>query len=458
MTSSSREYGIAFHAKPGQTPTGDKKMQRGKIAAIAIVKNEQDVIEPFIRHNIRFVDHLIIMDNGSVDNTMPIMKKLAGEFPNMLTVSDDSFGHTQAERMTRLMNRSQEIFPADFVVLLDADEFIDCSDADSFAVALARIPPGGFGAIVWSTFVLTPIMLNSEKYEKDPLRTMIWRRRVEWEPNYKAIIRLDCKPAEGVLIGQGNHNVYAADNSELLNYVHLPNVKLHHYPVRSREQLTAKAVIGWMAYLAKDPLAASHPLNHGFHRRDIFERIANGKPIDDSLLCEISILYSQNPRVVNWDEDVVKCSPLEFERRYSTGRALDAMQLIARSWQQSIVGNAIKVAENLVAAGRTREATEYLKKAIAQEETADLCNALAALQYKIGDVKEAEQGFLHALELDKTNRHAAVNLGFLLFTQGRIKEGTPLFQQHLRTITEEEKRAMHQLKKQWRAQTASVPD
>jgi hypothetical protein len=31
-----------------------QKERHSRIAAIAMVKNEQDIIEPFVRHNIRF--------------------------------------------------------------------------------------------------------------------------------------------------------------------------------------------------------------------------------------------------------------------------------------------------------------------------------------------------------------------------------------------------------------------
>ncbi|MCL2877457.1 MAG: HAD-IA family hydrolase [Acidobacteria bacterium] len=451
----SSEKGSTIPVESDQSPTGEIKRQRCRIAAIAMVKNEQDIIEPFVRHNIRFLDHMMVLDNGSVDDTRPILKKLNAEFSNLMVVSDDSFGYTQSERMTLLLNRSQAIFPADFVVLLDADEFICCTDPASFADVLARIPSGGFGMVAWSTFVLTPKMLSSlGKDEEDHFRAMTWRRRVEWEPYHKAIVRLDGNSAADVLITQGNHSVCSA-RGVVLAHVFLPELKLCHYPVRSREQLIAKAVVGWMAYLAKDPLASLN--SAGFQWRDNFQAIANGAYIDDSVLCEASILYSQSPRNVNWDEDVIQePNQLVYERRYSTGRSMDAIQLIVRSWQQSIAGPATKVVERLITAGRTAEAIAYLDATIAQEETSDLWNAWAALQHKGGAMKEAERGFRRALELDKTNRQAAVNLGFVLFSQGRLKEGAPLFQQHERTLTEEEKSAMLKLAEQWQPQDTSI--
>ena len=436
--------------------------RRSKIAGIAMVKNEQDIIEPFVRHNIRFLDRLMILDNGSVDDTRLILRKLAAELPTLTVINDDSFGYTQSERMTLLLNGSQTFFPADFVVFLDADEFINIPGETSFDSELARIPSGGFGLIAWTTFVLTPQIINSTEYEEDPLRAMTWRRRVEWEPFYKAIIRLDGNSAEGVVIAQGNHYVMSAGGAVLKNIL-LPELKLYHYPVRNRKQLISKTVVGWMAYLAKDPLAICS--NAGFQWRDTFERIAKGETIDDNTLCESSILYAQSQRAINMEKDIIQDlagnpeNPekglVVYERRYSSGLSMDVLQLIARSWHQSIVGPATKVAERLSNAGCTKEAISYLEAAIKQDETADLWNAWATLKHKCGAVKDAEQGFRHALKLDEANRDAAVNLGFVLFSQGRIKEGLPLFQQHEQTLTEEEKKAMSRFAEQWRPQDAS---
>ena len=337
----SPEKKFPFHSESGETPTRAARQQGGGIAAIAMVKNEQDIIEPFVRHNIRFLDHLMILDNGSVDDTKLILKKLAVEFPNLMVVSDDAFGYTQSERMTDLLQQSQTIFPADFVLLLDADEFIHGVDPASFTNVLARVPPGACGKVAWCTFVLTPEIVSSlGQDQNDTLQVMTWRRRVEWQPFYKVIIRLDGAAAAGLVIAQGNHSIRSADGASLA-YVALPEIKLCHYPIRSREQLIAKTVVGWMAYLAKDPLIARS--NQGSHWRENFERIANGEPLEDSALCQASLLYAQSPRAVNWDEDVVH-DPigLVYERRYSTGQAMDAMQLIARSWQESIAGSAEK--------------------------------------------------------------------------------------------------------------------
>ena len=52
------------------------------ITAVTGCKNEQDIIEPFVRHTLRFCDQLIILDN-SLDDSKRILDQLAVEFPQL---------------------------------------------------------------------------------------------------------------------------------------------------------------------------------------------------------------------------------------------------------------------------------------------------------------------------------------------------------------------------------------
>ena len=92
--------------------------------------------------------------------------------------------------------------------------------------------------------------------------------------------------------------------------------------------------MGWMSNLARDRNARSSGV--AWQKRDKVDRIAGGDPIDDATLCEISLLYVQPPRPVDWESDVVTEVPqVEYIRPYSTGKAMDALQLIARARMQS---------------------------------------------------------------------------------------------------------------------------
>lgn len=452
-------------------PRNREREQGRAIAGIAMVKNEQDIIEPFVRHHIAVVDRLFVVDNGSVDDTRRLLASLREEFPNLTVLDDVTFGYTQSEKMTALLRRCQSAFPADYVLPLDADEFLDAPGREFLLGELEKIPRGGFGLLPWSTFVLTPSLASAPA--ADPMETMTWRRRAEAPQYYKAVLRLDRGPADAIVIEQGNHSARSVGGNPLPSVL-LPGLRLCHFPVRSRDQLIAKCVVGWMAYLAFDPHAAQR--GQGLQWQVNFERIARDGGIDANSLAEASMLYAQPPRPVDWDADVVQdsvrfCSP----RRYSTGQPLGAMELIARSWAQAMAalhtesranGNARvaatpvsspapsactsaaaedspgEAAERLLRIGKPKEAVALLDAALARGETAELWNDWATVQCGSGNARAAEEGYRRALRLEANHRQAAVNLGLFLLSQGRLAEGAAFLRPHESTLTGEEREAL----------------
>jgi glycosyltransferase involved in cell wall biosynthesis len=120
-----------------------------RIISLSMVKNEQDIIEPFARHNLAFLDAMIVMDNGSDDETRRILAELMRELPGLVVTDDPAFGYNQAERMARMLAAAQSVYRADYVLFLDADEFIDASSRAEFEAALTKIPAGGLGLVLW---------------------------------------------------------------------------------------------------------------------------------------------------------------------------------------------------------------------------------------------------------------------------------------------------------------------
>jgi SAM-dependent methyltransferase len=305
-----------------------------RIISLSMVKNEQDIIEPFIRHNARFVDFMIILDNASLDETRRIALDCARELGTIIVADSEEFGYTQAERMTRLLHYCQTAFFADFVLLLDADEFIGSADRQTLELALDRIPQGGAGLIPWRTFVLTPE--DVVRATEDPPRSMRWRRTTESPVFEKIVLRLDGVNRPHISIGQGSHWARAADGAAL-PAIQLEGIELLHFPVRSRNQFVAKSVVGWMAYLVKDPDARKKV--YGRHWQMAFDRIAHASAMpSDEEVCEISMCYAQTRARVEWRADAVEEEPpFDYSRRYSKGDFADPIALIARSWERSLL-------------------------------------------------------------------------------------------------------------------------
>lgn len=90
-----------------------------KLALFAFVKNEVDIIESFLSHHINMFDDITIIDNGSTDGTIDIIKKY-----DVTLIRDNSSFNEKGKICTDIMNQNN----CDILFPLDADEKIIYDD------------------------------------------------------------------------------------------------------------------------------------------------------------------------------------------------------------------------------------------------------------------------------------------------------------------------------------------
>ena len=73
-----------------------------ELIGIALVKNECDIIEAFVRYNLRILDGLVILDHESSDNTRAILGRLQDEGLPLAVLSGDEAPLRQAQRTNLL--------------------------------------------------------------------------------------------------------------------------------------------------------------------------------------------------------------------------------------------------------------------------------------------------------------------------------------------------------------------
>lgn len=107
--------------------------------------------------------------------------------------------------------------------------------------------------------------------------------------------------------------------------------------------------------------------------------------------------------------------------------------------------------------GKPLEAITFLETAIRSAESSALWNDWATAQHRCGNPGRAEEGYRRALLLDDSDRDAAVNLGLLLLSQGRVLDGSRLIDRHKDKLNRDEQEAVRALLDHFQRQSVPVP-
>jgi len=235
-----------------------------RIVAITCGKNESDIVEAFVRHTLALCDRLVVLENGSSDETPAILQRLCEEGLALEIVEDPSPGYYQSQRMTRLMREfAAEKHAADWVLPLDADEFI-LAEPDALRGMLDAAE--GVASVAWRTYVPDE---SNDPDELNPALRIRHRLEKEARPWTKVLVPGGLSKKDGVSIDQGSHGVSDADRR--LRGKPLEGVGLAHLPVRSPGQWAAKILVGRLQYLAMQDKNPSW----GFHYEKPFELLKN---------------------------------------------------------------------------------------------------------------------------------------------------------------------------------------
>jgi hypothetical protein len=310
-----------------------------KLVGVMMVRNEADIIEAAVRHNLGCLDRLTVLDHGSFDGTSDILGKLAAETDALRIINDPSVAYQQSRLTTHLTRDAIVRDGADFVFPIDADEFLKVPSREKLETALQQLPGALHVLMDWQTYV--PDNLGHETTAFTPSR-LTWRRKSELYPIRKVAVarHLAERPREAV--ATGNHLVWDMDRPDALppHALITPQIAaVAHVPVRSVEQLERKIVIGYLAHLVANP---DRP-NMAFHWRDAYEEIRAGRAYDPIRLREIAVNYGLKRQ--DWQPDdaiemVEDPFPSPVELKYQADASLSTLQLLMRFCERLIYADA----------------------------------------------------------------------------------------------------------------------
>jgi hypothetical protein len=225
------------------------------IVGVAMVKNEEDIIECFVRYHLSYLDGMLVLDNGSSDATAKILASLRREGLAIQLRYDPRVAYDQARLTTALAREAADALEADFVVILDADEFLRGRAGGDVRLALESALRGTDLAFVrWSTYVPDSRgeVEETDGLRADVLRRVPWRRRTEAVTVCKVIVSRALCLRPGFELRQGNHDVVRRPGESLPSGTAIDALSIAHFPVRSYEQARRKYLIGWLANLARE--------------------------------------------------------------------------------------------------------------------------------------------------------------------------------------------------------------
>jgi len=268
-----------------------------KLAAVAMVRNEADIVESFVRHNLQYLDHLVIVDHNSDDDTPAILQQLQRENLPITIEKETLLAFDQARRLTDDARNLAIAHKPDWIFCLDADEFLRTPSRAALESVLDGTP-GEAVVIPWQTY------LPSEKVHdpRNPLAQARERPRVDPIPELKVVLSRKLALGTDWLLAHGNHGVSRAEvpgKYELLHTETLDGIALAHFPMRSPDQLVKKVTLGWFGHrllLGREAETTAQ----GWHWRELYKRYAAGHwPDRNELrqLCVGTYIYKGDPQV-----------------------------------------------------------------------------------------------------------------------------------------------------------------
>lgn len=248
-----------------------------KLAAISMIRDEADIIAPFLRHLDAMFDIVFLLDQRSSDGSTILMKAACSRRENWRYFLCDFSGRYQKEATNLVVPKAFEL-GADALFILDADEFVALDSPDELRrLAMDMQTQAAAGRFFWRACV--PAKFDQWHFDPD---APAWTARQAGKVQKVALSRALFEQRPDLRFCQGNHS--------WANMEHEPPVielgDLYHFPLRSRAQAARKTFIASIANFSKGNMMK----DEDWHVRRLLALMA-GEGFNDAALAGYASLY-----------------------------------------------------------------------------------------------------------------------------------------------------------------------
>ena len=299
-----------------------------RLLGAAVVRNEADIVEAFVRHNLAVLDGIAIVDHGSIDATPDILRALADEGLPIFVARDDTPAFDQQPMLNRLVRHLFATSDVAWVFPLDADEFLRTPSRTALEATLGAAGPVTNVTLDWFTYVP-----DCERCG-DALACLRGARRVRDDRHgfrKVAVSRAFASDAD-LYVTKGQHRVESRKTPpQRRPAVILPPdaLSIAHVPIRSARQFTQKVALGWLSLLG----APERERNESLHWREAFEYLGSGRPLTPGQLMAFATNYGvPMARWLPTDAHELVEDPFlrDIPLRYQGGAATDPLAIVLR--------------------------------------------------------------------------------------------------------------------------------
>jgi glycosyltransferase involved in cell wall biosynthesis len=223
-----------------------------RLAGVMLVRDEADLLPVNLRHHLTVVDEMLVLDNGSTDETPSILRRFARRLPQLRWTTDPG-PYLQAKLLTQLAHEARRA-GAEWVVSIDADEFWRATGDRPIAALLDAA-----GTEVGALRVPVVNFIQSREVDKEHRRTLLTMTRrcpapVGPPESASGLVadrhisyveaayapKLISRTSDNLSIGLGNHDADGLAG----DVVPADGIVCLHAPLRSRENLLRRAATG----------------------------------------------------------------------------------------------------------------------------------------------------------------------------------------------------------------------